>query len=336
LNRALPSKLNQPLFCAPAATPLLLGYAADCVLGDPKRRHPVSGFGALARWLERLLYRPRRSRGALCSLLALAIALALCEGTRRACPGRRFESLHFAAALWCALGGRSLLREARAIGDALQRSDLQGARLRLPALVGRDVEELGEHEIARAVVESLAENSADAVIGALWWGALLGAFGVVLFRGANTLDAIFGHRNARYREFGFFAARLDDALVYLPARLGALAVAICAPLVGGSPRAVIASTRKYGRCHSSPNAGVMEAAFAGALGLRLGGALSYEGIAELRPAIGEGARPQRADIERAARLAHATATLAAVGAAVMRRALAALGPCARRAGGVGR
>jgi adenosylcobinamide-phosphate synthase len=212
-----------------------------------------------------------------------------------------------AAATGSVLGGTSLAREARTIGAALQAGDLAAARDRLPHLCGRDPAALDADALARAVVESVAENTSDAVVGALVWGGLAGVPGLVGFRAANTLDAMVGHRSPRHLRFGWAAARLDDAAGYPGARLTALLAALAGPY----PRSALATARRDGPRHPSPNAGPVEAAFAGALRVRLGGTLAYGGRVEHRPVLGAGFRPPRpADIGRAVRLSRRVGALA--------------------------
>lgn len=287
---------------------LAAGYAADLLLGDPARGHPVAGFGRLAQALERAIYAPNRARGVAYAALLVGAAAAAGEALARSPLGRRPA---LAALTYIALGGRSLACAATRIADALDRDDLAAAHSALPTLAGRDPDGLDAREICRAVVESVAENTTDAVVGVLFWGALAGPAGVAAYRAANTLDAMVGHRSPRYESFGWAAARLDDALSWPPARLTAAATAACAPLVSGSPRATWRILRRDGGAHPSPNAGRAEAAFAGALDVTLGGPLSYGGRPERRPTLGDGAAPTTADIRRANRLA------AAVGLAIL-------------------
>jgi adenosylcobinamide-phosphate synthase len=296
---------------------LLAGYAADLALGDPPRWHPVAGFGRVAERVEAAVYAPTRRRGVAYAAALVAAAALAAEALARAALGRRAALV---VLTWVALGGRSLAREAGRIAAALDAGDLGGARAALPALVGRDPSRLNGDEICRAVVESVAENTSDAVVGALLWGALAGPAGVAAYRAANTLDAMVGHRNARYEDFGWAAARLDDALSWPGARVAATLAAACAPVVGGSPRTAARTLRRDGRSHPSPNAGRMEAAFAGALGVRLGGTLSYGGQAEERPLLGaDGRAPTTADVRRAVRLALAVGLTAAVACAALER-----------------
>lgn len=300
---------------------LIGGWAADAALGDPRRWHPVAGFGRLAAVLERPMYGPSRLHGALFATALVAFAALLGElvarAARRAGLGR---GAALVAVTWAGLGGRSLVCEARQIACLLEGGELEGARERLPALVGRDVAELGEAQICRAVVESVAENTADAVVGALIWGALAGPAGVAAFRAANTLDAMVAHRSDRYISFGWAAARLDDAVAWPAARVGAALSVLCAPLVGGSSRVAWRTLRRDGAMHPSPNSGRMEAAFAGALGVALGGPLSYAGRLERRPRLGDGEGPGVADILRAARLSLAVGALTAGGCGALRMA----------------
>ncbi|CAM5559757.1 Cobalamin biosynthesis protein CobD OS=Streptomyces alboniger OX=132473 GN=cobD PE=3 SV=1 [Streptomyces alboniger] len=205
------------------------------------------------------------------------------------------------------VGGTSLGREARAIGGALRSGDIEVARERLPHLCGRDPQALDADGIARAVVESVAENTSDAVVGALVWGAVGGVPGLVAFRAVNTLDAMVGHKSPRYRRYGWASARLDDVFGWPGARL----TAALAVLAGDSPRGAVRAWRADASKHPSPNAGPVEAAFAGALGVRLGGTLSYAGRVEDRPVLnGSGRAVRAADIERAVKLSRRVGLLA--------------------------
>ena len=298
------------------------GFAADLLLGDPRRGHPVAGFGRAAGAFERAVYAPSRVRGALfCGVLVGGAALGA-ELTARAASriwGGRAAVLVLVT--WAALGGRSLARAGDEISERLARGDLDGARAALPSLCGRDAAALDVDGISRAAVESVAENTSDAVVGALLWGAVGGPAGVVAYRAANTLDAMVGHRSDRYRQFGWASARLDDLMGWPAARLGAALTALCSPLVGGSPRRAWRVLRRDGAAHPSPNAGRMEAAFAGALGVRLGGPLSYGGRAEVRPTLGDGRAPSAADLQRATTLSLAVGAAAALTCTALPRAV---------------
>jgi adenosylcobinamide-phosphate synthase len=295
-----------------SAVALVSGYAADLALGDPRRAHPVAAFGNVALRLERRAYAPSRARGAAYTgaLVALTVLVAELAARllRRAGLGR---GAALAAITWVSLGGRSLAAEARGIAALLERGELALAREALPALCGRDPAPLDAPALCRAAVESVAENTSDAVVGALLWGAVAGPAGVAAYRAANTLDAMIGHRSSRYERFGWAAARLDDAMSWPAARVGALLSAACAPVVGGSPRTTWRVLRRDGAAHPSPNAGRMEAAFAGALGVQLGGPLAYGGHAQVRPALGDGRAPGVDDVRRATRLSLAVGAAAA-------------------------
>jgi adenosylcobinamide-phosphate synthase len=283
------------------------------LFGDPRRWHPVAGFGQVALAAERTAYAPTRLRGALyASALVAGAALAgelLARAAARAGLGR---GAALAGVTWSALGGRSLVAEARALARHVERGDLEAARATLPALCGRDPARLGAQQLCRAAVESVAENTGDAVVGALVWGAIGGPAGVAAYRAANTLDAMVGHHGERYESFGWAAAKLDDAMSWPGARAAAALAALCARVVGGSPRRAWRTLRSDGASHPSPNAGRIEAAFAGALGVRLGGPLTYSGVTALRPLLGAAGRPPAArDVDRAARLSLAVGASAA-------------------------
>jgi adenosylcobinamide-phosphate synthase len=297
---------------------LVAGYAADLVFGDPRRWHPVAGFGNVALAVERATYKPTRLRGTLHAAGLVAAAAAggelLARGAGRV-AGRRAgagRGLALAAITWAALGGRSLAGEGRRLATRVELGDLDGARAILPSLCGRDPAGLGPAQLCRAAVESVAENTSDAVVGALVWGAIAGPAGVAAYRAANTLDAMVGHRSERYESYGWAAARLDDVLNWPAARATAALTAMCAPVVGGSPRTSWRTVRTDGGAHPSPNAGRAEAAFAGALGVALGGPLTYAGVAERRPKLGAGRAPSCRDVHRAARLSRVVGASAAV------------------------
>ncbi|WP_425329284.1 cobalamin biosynthesis protein [Thermopolyspora flexuosa] len=312
---------------AATALGLLAGAAADAVFADPRRGHPVALFGRAAAALERRLYADSKARGAAHAALCAggaALLGAAAQALTRDRPWARAAVT--AAATWAVLGGTSLGREGAYLAAALERKDIAAARARLPHLCGRDPGRLDEPELARATVESVAENTSDAVVAPLVWGAIAGVPGLLGYRAINTLDAMVGHRSPRYANFGWAAARLDDAANLLPARLTAALAVLAAPVAGGSPRRALAVLRRDGHRHPSPNAGRCEAAFAGALGVRLGGANDYGGRIEHRPHLGDGERPGAADIRRAVRLARvvglAATALAALAAARPRLARA--------------
>lgn len=293
------------------AAGLLLGYAADLTLGDPQRHHPVAGFGSVAAALERQWWRDDRRAGAAYVLVLVGGATALgvlAEHTRRAVP----HALVTALATWTVLGGTSLDREGQALERLLAEGRLDDARVRLTHLVGRETAELSESEIVRAAVESLAENTSDAVVAPLLWGATAGVPGLLAYRATNTLDAMVGHRSARYQRFGWAAARLDDALNLPGSRLTAALTVV----FGGDPGRAWRAWRRDAAGHPSPNAGPVEAAFAGALGIRLGGTNVYGDRVERRAILGAGRVPARDDLARARSLARRVGSAALIVAAV--------------------
>ena len=308
------------------AAGIAAGYLLDRAFKDPRRLHPVAGFGHAATLAESRLFdraRSHQSPGRQRAEGALYTA-ALVGGTAVATTfiGRAVSRsavgavLWHAVVVWSCLGGSSLLAVARTQGLLLQRGDHAGSRELLPWLCGRDPDALDPTGLARAVVESVAENTSDAAIGTLFWAAVAGPPGAAVHRAANTLDAMVGHRSSRYQHFGWASARLDDVLGYLPARLsGALAVA-ASPTVGGSPSAALRAWRRDARAHPSPNAGVVEAACAGALGVQLGGPTPYPYGIQDRAVLGDGRAVRAHDIDRAVRL-QGTVQLAAAALAVV-------------------
>ena len=178
------------------------------------------------------------------------------------------------------------------MADLLDAGDIGGARRLLPSLCGRDPAVARRGGLTRAALESVAENTSDAQVAPLLWAAVGGVPAVLVYRGANTLDAMIGNRSPRYARFGWAAARFDDAANFLAARVTALLVAACAPVVGGSPAGAVRAWRRDAARHPSPNAGVVEAAFAGALGVRLGGPTQYAHELEIRPTLGDGPPPR--------------------------------------------
>jgi adenosylcobinamide-phosphate synthase len=295
------------------AAGLLAGYAADGLLADPRRGHPVALFGRAARRFEDNCYADSRARGALYTAVCVGGSAALGHAVDRAVGPRRGLALAATAtAAWTVLGARSLRREAQAIGERLEQGDLLGARELLPRLCGRDARGLSESALARAVIESVAENTSDAVVAPLFWGAVAGTPGLLAYRAANTLDAMVGYRSERYRNFGWASARLDDALNLAPARLTGLLTVAAAPTVGGLRQQTWRVLRHDARSHPSPNAGHCEASAAGALGLRLGGTNVYGARVEERPQLGNGRAPRGFDIARANRLSKSVCTSAAV------------------------
>jgi adenosylcobinamide-phosphate synthase len=274
----------------------------DRVLGDPRRAHPVAGFGRLAATTERALYADDRVRGAAHAGLLAGGATALGLLAERGARSSTSRVLLTAAATWAVVGGTTLRREADAMSCLIHSGDLTAARVRLSHLCGRDPRQLDADGLARATVESLAENTSDAHVGPLVWGAAFGVPGLLGYRAVNTLDAMVGHRSDRYLRFGWASARADDLANLLPARLAAALATALAPSVSGRPAAAWHAWRRDAHKHPSPNAGCVEAAFAGALGRQLGGPLTYAGRLDPRSTLGDGPTPTQVDIARASRL----------------------------------
>ena len=278
---------------------VLAGLGLDAWLGELRRWHPLVGFGNLAQRIEQRLNaggRGWRSHGVTGWCLAVLPAVALAWLLSLSSLGWLVEIL----ALYFALGLKSLAQHALPVAQALRLGQLDQARQRVGYLVSRRTRELDATAVARAGTESVLENGSDAVFAALFWFCLLGAPGVVLYRLSNTLDAMWGYRNERFERFGCAAAKIDDVLNYVPARLVALTYA----LLGQTARA-LRCWRVQAPLWDSPNAGPVMAAGAGALGVRLGGAAVYHGIEEQRPQLGEGTEAQARDIERALNLVYA-------------------------------
>ena len=281
---------------------LVCGVLLDYLLGEARRWHPLVGFGQLANVLELRINqgRMRFVRGAAAWLLAAAPLVALAAAA----------TLHLGLAahallLYFCLGLRSLRDHNLPIAAALEGGDLARARVLTARIVSRDTAGADANELAKASAESLLENGNDAVFGTLFWFAVAGGPGALLFRLANTLDAMWGYRSTRFNLFGRAAARLDDVLNLAPARLTALSYV----LLADDRRQAWRCWREQARYWPSPNAGPVMASGAGALGLALGGAALYDGVREQRPALGLGSAPGPADIVRAWKLVEKTTVL---------------------------
>ncbi|TWI53755.1 adenosylcobinamide-phosphate synthase [Pseudomonas duriflava] len=271
-----------------------LGVLLDTLFGEPRRAHPLVAFGRWASALERRFNpggRGWRSHGLTAWCLAvLPWVMVSVMLVNIPYLGWMFEAL----ALYLALGLKSLGEHATPIAQALRRNNLEVARRRVGYIVSRETSDLDETAVARAGTESVLENGSDAVFAALFWFALLGAPGVVLYRLANTLDAMWGYRNERFERFGWAAARIDDVLNYLPARLVALTYALL-----GNFSAAIHCWRTQAPLWDSPNAGPVMAAGAGALEVQLGGPARYQGELHDRPVLGLGRLPTAHSIDMA-------------------------------------
>jgi adenosylcobinamide-phosphate synthase len=285
--------------------PAVAGVGLDQLVGEPPLKwHPVARYGALMTGVEQRLYHDSRLAGAAFAVVGVGLGV-----TCGVCLGKVFgaRTATVIATAVCS-AGKMLDSEASAVFQLLASDDLVGARQRLRSLVGRTTDELSEPEISRAVIESVAENSVDAVTASMFWAAVAGPPGVLAHRAINTLDAMVGHHNDRHERFGWASARLDDVANYLPARLGAASVALARPDMAQTIWRVV---RRDARQHPSPNGGVIEAAYAAALNITLGGVNQYGGEVEDRGALGEGPPAMSVDVAQAIRLRrHSTVAVA--------------------------
>jgi adenosylcobinamide-phosphate synthase len=287
-----------------ASTPRPLGAAVGILLdrffGEPPTAlHPVVRFGDIMNGFESDHYRDAKASGVVHAARGVALGLM---------AGKLIRSTPVATGL--SVGGRSLHRAARDVSVSLENGDLEQARRQLPTLVGRDVSQLDATEMARATIESVAENTVDAIVAPALMAALAGAPGAFGYRAINTMDAMIGHRSPRYLNYGWASARLDDVANWVPARCTTALAMLVRPKAGMEIRWAVATQAPE---HPSPNSGVSEAAFAGALGLQLGGRNYYGERVEDRPALGRGRSAQPSDIPEAIRLSKDIATsLAAI------------------------
>ena len=265
----------------------------DACLGEPRRFHPLVGFGHLAKALERRIYLDSRARGVAAVLLLIAPFTLFAMLTQWLSWGAALDAL----LLYLAIGWNSLGEHAARVRNALAADNLPVARQRVGLMVSRDTTALDQEGVAKATVESVLENGNDAIFGAIFWFVVAGAPGVVMYRLSNTLDAMWGYRNERYLRFGWAAARLDDVLNFVPARLTALGYA-----VAGRFTRALQCWRTQGTTWKSPNAGPVMAAGAGSLGVLIGGPAIYHGVVQMRSPLGEGHAPDACDIDRALRL----------------------------------
>ena len=279
--------LSFDAFALPLAA--LTAVLLDRLLGEVPRFHPLVGFGNLVAALEKRLNRRTRLAGVISWMIAVLPAFGLAFWLRPFAPFAIDVAL-----LYFALGAQSLAEHAEAVAKPLREGRLDEARQRVGWIVSRETSALDESGVAKAGVESVLENGNDAIFGTLFWFALLGGPGALLFRLANTLDAMWGYRTERYQHFGWAAARIDDGLNWLPARLTALTYALL-----GQTRNAFACWRAQAPGWDSPNAGPVMSAGAGSLGVQLGGAAIYHGAEEIRPPLGAGPAPVAADLGRA-------------------------------------
>lgn len=281
------------------------GGVVDQMLGEPPLPwHPVARYGSAMHRVETRLYADRRRNGVAFTAIGAGLGVSVGLLLRRTLG----PTLATVLATGISAAGKMLDDEATTMADLLHAGNLPAARERVRSLVGRSTDDLDENEISRAVVESVAENCVDAVTSSLFWATIGGAPTVLAHRAINTLDAMVGHHDARYEHFGWASARLDDVANYLPARLTAVAAAAVRPT---RARAIAKTTRRDARRHPSPNGGVVEAAFAAALGVQLGGVNRYHDELEDRGTLGDGPAPTVATIEAAVGLRRDTTAMTA-------------------------
>ncbi|MFT5398388.1 MAG: adenosylcobinamide-phosphate synthase [Gammaproteobacteria bacterium] len=271
-------------------TAILLAIALDFIFGEARRFHPLVGFGILLDRLETRfnLGSARVGRGIVAWVVAVLPITALflvIDLVFKTSPW--LDVIWSAAVLYVALGWRSLMQHAERVIEPLAAGDLLGARKAVSHIVSRDSAALDDAGVARAATESVLENGADAIFAALFWFALFGVPGVVLYRLSNTLDAMWGYKNDRYRQFGWAAARIDDVMNFIPAQLTALVYALL-----GDRRQALHCWKTQGLKWKSPNAGPVMAAGAGALNLTLGGSETYHGELQYRSVLGPEDSPQ--------------------------------------------
>ena len=280
---------------------VLLSLIIDFIVGEPRRWHPLVGFGNIAIWLEKKLNHfqgASRISGQLSGLLAWALLVLplviLLMSISQSDLSSTTELVINVACLSIAIGAKSLAQHAVAVSHALLKSDLILARQKIAMIVSRDTSNSDEKAVTVATIESVLENGSDAIFAAIFWFIVLGAPGVVLYRLANTLDAMWGYKTERFNAFGWAAARIDDVLNWIPARLTAISYAL-----GGNIRKALLCWRTQARDWHGINPGVVMATGAGALKVKLGGTATYHGEQVERPDLGCDNAPQANDIERA-------------------------------------
>ena len=286
--------------CLMFILPLLLGYLLDLIFGDPEcLPHPIVWFGKMISWGEHRLNRGqhRMAKGAVMSVAYILLVFFVLWGLIRLVPNAILWGVLNTIIIFYCLAGTTLIREVRNVFLALDES-LEAGRKQVARIVGRDTSQLTAQEVRTAALETLAENLSDGVIAPLFWLALLGVPGMVAYKMVNTLDSMIGYRTERYKDFGCWAARIDDIFNYIPARLTAVLMVIAS----GKP-GLLKFVWRNGRKHASPNSGYPEAALAGALNCRFGGPHYYFGEPFDKPFIGENDRPlTTADMHKAVRI----------------------------------
>ena len=280
--------------------PLLLGWLLDFIFGDPSRfPHPIVWFGKMISWGEHRLNKGshRMAKGAVMAIVLILMVFFVVWGFKRLIPNMILWLILDTIIIFYCLAGTTLIREVREVFLALDRS-LDEGRQQVARIVGRDTTQLTAQEVRTAALETLAENLSDGVIAPLFWFALLGSPGMLAYKMVNTLDSMIGYRTERYKDFGCWAAHIDDVANYIPARLTALLM-----VIASGKLSLLKFVWKNGRKHASPNSGYPEAALAGILNCRFGGPHYYFGELFDKPFIGENDRPlTTADVHTAVRI----------------------------------
>lgn len=284
---------------------VLIAILLDLIFGEPRRWHPLVGFGNAANYIETKLNIPNSNKSQFLQklygviswgLLILPVVIFV-YWINHEVQSKAIELAIGVICLMFAIGTKSLVEHARNVANALKQSDILLARKKIALIVSRDTSNSDEEAINIATVESILENGSDAIFAAIFWFVILGAPGVILYRLSNTLDAMWGYRTKRFNSFGWAAARIDDGLNWLPARLTALSYAFA-----GNIKLALSSWNKQAKYWHGINPGVVMASGAGALNIKLGGAAVYHGSIVERPDLGYGNAPQVADIEQAIQL----------------------------------
>ena len=280
--------------------PLLLGWLLDFIFGDPSRfPHPIVWFGKMISWGEHRLNKGshRMAKGAVMAIVLILMVFFVVWGFKRLIPNMILWLILDTIIIFYCLAGTTLIREVREVFLALDRS-LDEGRQQVARIVGRDTTQLTAQEVRTAALETLAENLSDGVIAPLFWFALLGSPGMLAYKMVNTLDSMIGYRTERYKDFGCWAAHIDDVANYIPARLTALLM-----VIASGKLSLMKFVWKNGRKHASPNSGYPEAALAGILNCRFGGPHYYFGELFDKPYIGENDRElTTADMRTAVRI----------------------------------
>ena len=298
-----------------ATLPLLMAFVIDLAIGDPQRMpHPVRAIGKMIEWAEpplRMLPSERLS-GIILTVFVVAVTYLLTSCVLYVSAQHSPAMYYIVAAvtLYFTIAVKSLADEAESVVLALESGDMVKARQRVSRIVGRDTENLDERQIVRACVESVAESMVDGIISPIFYASLCGPAAAMAYKAVNTLDSMVGYRNERYIKFGWASARLDDLANYIPARLSFRLIAVSSYICGKSFKDCVYIATRDGRKHPSVNSGIPEAAFAGALGVQLGGQSTYGGVLSDKPLLGEPKNPLTVEmIKEAVTISYVTSFL---------------------------